>query len=458
MNNLKVNLTREEKTKFYKTLFTLALPMILQNALGTALNFIDTFMISSLSTDVIAGVTAANKIFFIIMVFCFGIFSGGSVLIAQYHGSGDIKNIKRVLGASILISSVVAGFLSALSFLQPAFVLGVVTNDLNAINAGVPYLRFVSLTYVPMAISSCYSSALKSTRKVRVSVVIASISILLNTVLNYTFIFGNFGARKMGAGGAGLATLSARLLELSLFLIIVYVFDKDLGGSIKELFDFNRAFISKFFNTVIPVVLGETVWVLGVTVHSIVFGHMGANVLAATGIIDPIFGLVMFSIWGLNGAASVIMGNKLGSGEGEKVFSYAKVLIRLIWVISISIVIIMLVFNENILSLFPIDDDLRDTVISLMVVAILATPIKNNNFILITSILRSGGDTKYCLYLEFVSLWIVSVPIALVTGLVIGLEPVYVYFLTLFSDELVKLVFGIKRMYGKKWIRNLTVE
>ncbi len=458
MNKFAINLSREEKSKFYKTLVKLAIPMILQSALGSALNFIDTFMISSLSTDVIAGVTASNRIFFIIMVFCFGIFSGGAVLIAQYHGNKDRKNIKRVLGVCLLISTLVVGILSIVSFLEPAFVLRIVTDDENAIMAGVPYLRFVALSYVPMAISSCYSSALKSTEKVKAPVIITSISILVNTGLNYILIFGNFGAPKLGAAGAGIATLSARLIELVLFIGLIYIFDEELGGSLRELFDFNKPFLKKYINTVIPVVLNESIWVLGVTIHSIVFGHMSGNVLAATGIIDPIFGLIMFAIWGINGAAAVVIGNKLGASEGEKVLNYARILIRMTLIISVSIVVFMVIFEENIVSLFPIDDSLRERVLELMMVAILAMPLKNNNFIIILSILRSGGDTKFCLYLDIISLWFVSVPITILAGLVIGLAPVYVYALSIFTDEIVKFIFVMQRVYSKKWIRNLAVE
>ncbi len=458
MNTFAINLTRKEKIQFYKTLFTLAIPMILQNAIGSALNFIDTFMISSLSTDVIAGVTAANRVFFIVLVLCYGIFTGGAVLMAQYHGNKDYRNIKRVLGACISIASVFVFIISTICFIYPSFVLSIISSDKNVVLAGSKYLKLAALSYLPMAISSCYASALKSTEKVNIPVIIASISVIINTFLNYIFIFGNFGFERMGAAGAGLATFIARVIELILFLIVIYGFDKEIGGNIKYLFDFDKAFITKFIKTSIPVVGSETIWVLGVTLYSVIFGHMEGNALAATGIIDPAMSIIMFAVWGVNSASGVVIGNKLGAGEEEKVFEYARVLLRLMLIISFVMVISLFVFNRSILSLFPIDDDLMITVLELMFVAILAIPIKNNNFLVITSILRSGGDTKYCFYLEVFSLWFIGIPIAAIAGLVIGLDVVYVYAMMIFSDELVKLILGLKRVYSKKWVKNLAIE
>ncbi len=458
MDTLSINLGKDEKKEFYKALITLAIPMILQSAIGTALNFIDTFMISSLSTDVIAGVTAGNRVSFIIMVICFGVFSGASVLMAQYHGNNDRLNVKRVLGISLLVACSIGIIVSVICFLFPAWVLSLITDDMNVIKSGTSYLKYVSISYVPMAISSCYAAALRSTKKVKKPVIINTIAVLANTLLNYLLIFGNGGAPKLGATGAGIATLIARVLEMILFLLLIYGFDKELGGKVSELFDFNKEFLDKFLHVVMPVVANETAWVIGMSVYAVIFGHLEGDALAAVGIIDPVTSIIMFSVWGLNGAAAVIIGNKIGAGDDEKILDFSRLLIRIMFIISVILSLIMYIFNDNLIGLFPIEDSLRYTVLQLMIVVILGLPLRDNNFLLIVGLMRSGGDTKFCFYVEMLSLWLVGIPLTLIAAFVLKLDLLYVYAIMLFSDEAVKFFLAMPRIYSKKWIKNLAVD
>ncbi len=190
--------------------------------------------------------------------------------------------------------------------------------------------------------------------------------------------------------------------------------------------------------------------------YTVVFGHMEGNILAATGIIGPIMDVMFFVVWGFNSAAAIILGNKMGAGEGEKVYYYARIMMRLMLVISICMMIIILVFRVNLVNLFDIEDSLKVTVVDLLVIYALSIPMKVMNMLIILGILRPGGDTKFCLYLELLSLWMVGVPLCAFCGLVLKLDTKWVY-MTIFSDELVKIVIGVPRVYSKKWINRLTM-
>ncbi len=187
-------LTKEEKRQFYKALLVLALPMVLQMAVTTSLSFIDAFMITSLGTATIGGVTAANRIYFVVQVVGFGVFTGGAVLTAQFHGVDDRENIRRVLGICISFVLAFSGVVAIASFVFPEFFISLVSDKPEEIREGAKYIKIVALSYAFTVVSGCYSTILKSIEQVKVTLYISTLAVAVNTILNYALIFGNLGA------------------------------------------------------------------------------------------------------------------------------------------------------------------------------------------------------------------------------------------------------------------------
>jgi putative MATE family efflux protein len=442
------------KKGFYYKLMIIALPIAFQNLITSLLNTIDTFMISSLGKTSISGVNQANKLFFLFCLLLFGTSSGSSVFASQYWGKRDVVNIRKVLGICLTIGLVGAVFFSLAAIIFPVQVMRIFTTDKEVIIEGSKYLKIVGISYIFTAITFSYVFILRSTQQVLLPMLISSISICINTFFNWTLIYGNLGMPELGVEGAAIATAGARIFECIALLIIVYWKQLPAAGKLTELFNYNKDYLKNYFDTVLPVITNEVMWALGVMIYSLVYGRMGQEVMSTMAITQTIEQLAFVLFFGLSHASAIMLGNELGGGEEEKAIKYAGKFIKLFLVLSIISSIIVIAFSGVIVDIFNIDYEIKQNIKRCLFVFSLYIPFKSTSLVMIIGILRSGGDTKFTMFLDMGSVWFIGVPCAIVGGLLLKLEIHYVYAMVLF-EECVKSIIALKRTYSRKWVKNI---
>lgn len=443
--------------KFFKALLRLAVPIVLQNLVLSSLNLVDTIIIGGLGERAIASVGLANQYFFLLNLLLFGITSGSSIFTAQYWGNKDIKNIKRVLGVCIITGGLAALIFTIGGLLIPEQILSIFSKDKDVIILGGQYLRIIAFSYVITSISFAYSFTLRSTGQVKIPMFVSITTLGINTLLNYALVYGYFGLPKIGVKGSAIATLIARIVEMILILSVVYKTKNVIAGSIKELLDLSAEFIKNFFKVTIPVIMNESIWALGVTLYSVVYARMGTEVIASTNISSTIERITWVIFMGLGNACAVMIGNKIGEGDEKEAFIYAKRFI----ILGPSLAIlggILVYFNSHfILSAYKVSPIVYNYAAKNLMVFSVFLWVKVFNFTAIVGILRSGGDTKFCLFLDTSGVWLIGVPLAFLGGLVWHL-PVYWVYTLVFMEEIYKLILGLPRILSKKWINNLVIQ
>ena len=435
----------------------IALPVAMQGMLNTIVNLVDTMMIGALGATAIAAVGLANKVFFVFTLLVFGIVSGSGVLAAQYWGNGDIKNIKKVVGLALTLAVA-----ASIAFLVPAVVcpeavMRIFTASEDAIQVGAGYLTIVALSYPATAVSNTFVAMLRATGRVKAPVVISSCTIFINIFFNYTFIYGNFGAPAMGAAGAALATLMARLAEALSIILVVYLGKAPVAARFKEMFGYSREFLVQFFSTTSPVIANEFIWGLGTTLYSLAYGRMGNDAVAAITIATTIQDIVTVLFQGLSAATAVIMGNEMGAGKLKRAERYAKNFLILQFIVTILGALFCVAIRWQIIGVYNITPEIAESVSRCIIVFALFMPFKMFNYVMVVGILRSGGDTKMCLLLDCSGVWMIGVPMAFLGGLFFGF-PIHIVYAMVMLEEVYKAVFGYWRYRQKKWLRNLAAE
>lgn len=443
--------------KFYKTLMNLAVPIALQNLILSSLNLVDTIMIGKLGERAIASVGLANQYFFLLNLLLFGICSGSAIFTAQYWGNKDIKNIRKVLGICLISGGIASAVFTIGGLLFPEQILSIFSKDKDVVVLGSQYLRIIVFSYIITSISFSYSFTLRSTGEVKAPMVVSTIALGTNTVFNYLLIYGKFGFPRLEVRGAAIATVIARVIEMMLILYVVYKNNNVIAAKISEMIDLTSSFVKNFFKVTAPVILNESIWALGVTLYAFVYARMGTNVIASTNISGTIEKIAWVVFMGIGNACAVMIGNKIGGGDEEEAFTYANRFIIL--GPSLALIIGFLVFLSSgwILSPYNVSPQVYEFARRNLIVFSVFLWAKCFNYLSVVGILRSGGDTKFCLFLDTGSVWLVGVPLAFLGGLLWRL-PIY-WVLTLISlEEVFKLVFGLPRILSKKWINNLTVK
>lgn len=451
LNRLKI--IARDKAFINKTV-AITLPIAIQGFLNTTINFVDTIMIGSLGESTIAGVGLANKVFFVFALLIFGVVSGSGILTAQYWGKRETTNIRRVLGLSLVISLIASLIFVIPSLINPRFVMRIFTTSEETIRIGAIYLVIVAISYPFTAVTNAYVSLLRGINEVKAPVIISTVSLIVNVILNYILIFGKFGFPELGVTGAALATLIARIVECVTLLFIVYKNKGPAAAHMKEMISYNKAFLNKYFTTVIPVIANEFMWGLGVTMYSLAYGRMGNSAVAAITITQTAEQIMLVVFMSISNATAVILGNEMGAGHLRDAEEHAKNLVFIQFILTLVVGTICYFVREPIISLFDVTPEVAEDIKRCFLVFIIYMPFKMLNAINIVGILRSGGDTKACLFLDTTGVWLIGIPMAFIGGLVLHL-PIYTVYAMVLFEEIYKFILGAIRYKQKKWLRNI---
>lgn len=442
-------------TNFYKPMMVIALPVVIQNLISIGLNMIDSIMIGQLGVNPLAAVGIANRVYFVFSMICFGIYSGSTIFIAQYWGVKDIKNIRKIFGMNLFLGTVLSVAFTVVVLIFPRQILSLFSDDITVINDGIIYLKIISISYLFTALSYAVSFNSRAIHKLKAPTIISAIAISVNTILNYFLIYGVAGFPRLEVAGAAIATVIARTIEFILMFIYIYkAKDHPLAGKLKELMSWNLPMFKNTLKTSLPVIISESSWALGTTVYYIAYGMIGPSAIAVVQVAYIINDLFQSMFFGVGNAAAVMIGNEIGRNEMDKAYDYSRAFLKITLWLNVIISIGLFLVRNIIVNMYNFDPQTNLMLErSLIVFAIYMTP-KMFTYMFICGILRSGGDTKFCMYLDLISIWIIGVPLAFFSVLVLKL-PIYYVLAVVFSEELFKLVIVLKRYYSRKWINNL---
>ncbi|MFN8388352.1 MAG: MATE family efflux transporter [Anaerolineales bacterium] len=439
---------------FIRAALALAVPIAFQQLITAGLNMIDVLMVGQLGEASVAALGLANQVFFLLILFVFGVTSGMSIFTAQFWGKGDAESIRKVLGICLVVAIAVAAMFSLAAVFIPETLMSFYTEDSEVIKLGSDYLRIVGLSYVLMAIAFSYISILRSITQVAMTVVVSVVALGLKTIIGYSLIFGHFGLPALGVRGAAIGTATGWAFECVLLLILVYTLKTPLAANPLTFFHFDRAFLFNVLRTSMPAAINEMAWSFGITTYNAVYARIGTDAIAAININATIEELMFVLFIGLGNACSVMVGNKIGEKEKETAFEYSRRFT--IMAVSLALAGSVIVFFSRgfIASLYQVSDSAIFDLKNIMLVYSLSAWLRVYNFMLFIGALRAGGDTRFAMFTELFSIWLIGVPAALIGGFVLHLPVYYVYALVLI-EEVVKAIVITWRYLSRKWIHDL---
>lgn len=439
---------------FIRAALALAVPIAFQQFITAGLNMIDVLMVGQLGETAVAALGLANQIFFLLVLFVFGVTSGMSIFTAQFWGKGDAESIRKVLGICLVVAITVAALFSLAAVFIPETLMSFYTEDDMVIKLGSDYLRIVGLSYVLMAIAFSYISILRSITQVTLTVIVSVVALALKTAIGYTLIFGHFGLPALGVRGAAIGTATGWAFECILLLILVYAMKTPLAANPLSFFKFNRAFLVNVLRTSMPAALNEVIWSFGITLYNAVYARIGTDAIAAININATIEELMFVLFIGLGNACSVMVGNKIGEKDKETAFEYSRRFTIMAVTLALCGGVIVYFSRGFVAGLYQVSQSATFDLIHIMLVYSLSAWLRVYNFMLFIGALRAGGDTRFAMFTELFSIWLIGVPAALIGGFVLHLPVYYVYALVLI-EEVIKAVVITWRYLSRKWIHDL---
>ncbi|MBR6968334.1 MAG: MATE family efflux transporter [Ruminococcus sp.] len=445
----------QENKNIYKKLFTIVAPIAFQYFMASLVTASDAFMLGFLDQDSLSAVSLAGQIAFVFSLFFMAFVGGCNVLGAQYWGRKDTATVEKVLAVTMRYSLLVGAVFTLAAFLIPCQIMRIFTSDSELVRLGGIYLRTVALGYILAGFSQAYFGIMKICDLAGLSSLIGSLGVVLNILLNACLIFGLGFFPEMGIAGAAVATVITRAFEC-VFIIVVIAMGKCPKPGIRAIFRLNDAPLHRdYVRYTLPLLLNQLGWGGGVTMYSVIMGHLGTDAVAANSIAGIVRSMIASLCWGIASGVGIILGGMLGRNETEEARRAGGKFVRLSLLIGAASGVVILAVTPLLMHFVTLNDRAQYYLGFMMLMAAYYIIGNSLNSTVIGGIFPAGGDTKFGMICDIVTLWFVIVPIGAIAAFVLKLPVLAVAFI-LTLDEFVKIP-AVYRHYMKfKWLKNIT--
>lgn len=442
-----------QNKKFLKTVCNLAVPVALQSMLQASFSIVDQIMIGQLGSVAVAGVGLAGKFSSIYSVLVSAIGAVAGIMISQYMGQENKKEIRRSFLVNFLLAIGIAVIFTVICMVFPKQIMGLYTAETDTQNVAGQYLFLIAGTFLMLAGTTMFSTMFRCMEKATLPLMASIVAACMNTGLNYLLIFGKIGFPKMGVKGAAIATVVSQAVNLLILLVLFVRYKNCLtdGDKSEEVGAFHW---KQYGKMLLPVLVCELVWSLGENVYAVIYGQLGTDACAAMTLINPIQSLMIGALCGLSQAASVIVGKKLGNQEFDEAYAASKKLLMYGFAGSVVLSVVIVMTSAFYVNIYQVEEPVKLLTQQILFAYAIVAPFKVQNMILGGGIIRSGGKTKYVMMIDMIGTWMFGVPLGVWAAFILNLSIPYVYFI-LSLEECVRFAISLVVLRKKKWMHSL---
>ena len=442
----------ERKRSLRKEIVRLALPIALQQFMTALVGACDAIMLGKLSQDAMSAVSLATQVTFVFNLFMFAFMAGENMFVAQYYGKGDYTGISQVFSLVTKICGCIAVVFLAGTLFFPEQLMRILTNEETLIVLGSEYLRVIGISYVFSGIAQIFLAIMKNCGAVNMSTLINGVMVILNIVLNAVLIFGLSGFPKMGIKGAALATVLATVVQFLWSVGYVLCRIRAVKFSLRSC---EKKLFGRFWQKTVPLLINNLAWGIGFSMYSVIMGHLGTDAVAANGIANISKNLVVCFCLGLGNAGSIIVGNRLGADRLQEAKEVGETLTKTAIIAGIVSGLVLIALSPFITKMVDLTPIARGYLQKMLLISSYYIAGKSVNCMTIGGIFAAGGDSKFGMLCDSVTLWCIIVPLGCICAFILKLPVMIVYFV-LNLDEIIKLPVVYKHYKKYKWIKNLT--
>ena len=443
-----------QKNTFYKQIYKLVLPIVVQNLLSAAVSSADVVMLNYVGQSSISAVSLASQYANVLFMVFYGLGTGATMLCAQYYGKGDLKAVQVIEGIALRFSLGISMLFACAACFLPAQMMRIFTTDQELIAVGASYLRCMSVCYLCWGITEVYLAVLRSVGRVVVSTAMNVLAFSVNICLNAVFIFGLFGAPKLGAMGVAVATSMSRVIELAACFAVSH-FSKDIKLDVTYLFVRHKVLFADFVRLSLPALGNDISWSLAFSMYSVIIGHLGTDAVAANSFVVVVRNFGTILCFGMASAGGILLGNMIGENKLEEARDGAKKLMKLTVAAGAIGGLMILAASPVVLSYAQLTEQAMYYLKHMLLINTYYVMGAAVNTTLIAGVFRAGGDSRFGFICDTIDMWVYAVPLGFFAAFVLKLPVMWVYFL-ICTDEFVKWPWVIRHYRSGKWLKNIT--
>jgi len=438
----------------YIRMARIAIPISMQSLITVGINLMDTIMLSGMGDAQLSASSLAGQFINLFMICCMGIGMGASVLTSRFWGMQDIRSLKKSISLMLRICLTFASLFTVATIAAPAAIMRIYSPDPLIVRYGVIYLRWLIPTYFCMGLSLTCTIVLRSVGQVHIPLRTSIAAFFVNVFFNWVFIFGMLGAPRMEIAGAALGTLIARIFELCCICGHFFFRDDKIGYHLKNLLMPCGDLLEEYIRISIPVLISDSLLALGNNAVAIVMGHIGTTFVTANSVTTVVQQLSSVLTQGVSNASGIITGHTMGEGDFRKAQKQGYTFLWIGFVIGCFAALVILLLRDPIIAYYRVSPAAKVMARELMDAIIFIVIFQSMNSILTKGVLRAGGDTKFLMAGDILFLWVASIPLGALAGLVLHLSPFWIYtFLKI--DQIIKCIWCFFRLRSGKWLKKI---
>lgn len=438
----------------YKRMARIAIPVSLQSLITVGINLMDSIMLSGMGDAQLSASSLASQFINLFMICCMGIGMGASVLTSRYWGMQDRHSLKKSVTIMLRIVLSFASVFTVATILIPGLIMRMYSPDREIIDYGIIYLRWLIPTYFCMGLSLTCTIVLRSVGQVKIPLFTSVAAFFVNVFFNWVFIFGKLGAPRMEIAGAALGTLIARVFELFAICGWFFFVDKRIGYRMKDVLMRCGDLLHEYIRISIPVLISDSLLALGNNAVSMVMGHIGQAFVAANSVTMVTQQLSSVLTTGVSNASGILTGHTMGEGDFDKAQKQGYAFLFMSFVIGCFAALIILVLRGPIINFYKVSPEAKEIAWELMDAILIIVIFQSMSSILTKGVLRAGGDTKFLMAGDILFLWVASIPLGYLAGLVFHWPAFWIYtFLKI--DQIIKCIWCFFRLKSGKWMKKI---
>lgn len=444
----------ETDPTFYKQLVRIALPVALQSVITVGVNLVDTIMLGELGETALSASSLGNQFVSLFLFICMGISMGTSVLVSRFWGAQDSVSLNKTITIAYRVGIVLALLFTALNIAAPETIMTLYTNEQPVIEAGTVYLRWSTITFLLMTLSTVSTNIMRSVGLTHIPFIAAVSAFGINIGANYVLIFGKLGFPEMGVAGAALGTVIARIVETSIICGYFFLYDQRIHFRLRNIFSPCRDMLREFLRISVPVMLSDGLLGVGESVLAVIMGHIGSQFVSANAITNVVQRVSTIFITGIAYSGCILTGQTLGKQQLHAARRQGYTFLGLGVIIGIAAAVIIKMISSPVINAYNITDETKAIACQLMDAIGIIIIFRSTNSILTKGVLRGGGDTKFLVLADTSTMWLVAIPLGALAGWVWDIPAFWVY-ICLHADQIIKAIWCIFRLQSGKWIQRI---
>ena len=440
--------------ELYQRMAKIAVPVALQGLITVGINLMDTIMLSSMGDAQLSASSLAGQFINIFQIFCMGMGMGASVLTSRFWGMGDKTALKKAVTIMLRLCFFFSSVFTLATLFFPRGIMRLYSPEEEIIAYGALYLKWLLPTYFCMGFSLTCTIVLRTVGQVRLPLVTSVAAFFVNVFFNWVFIFGKLGAPRMEIAGAALGTLIARIFELSLICGWFFFRDERIRYRLRDVIIPCGDLLGEYVRISIPVLVSDALLAFGNNAVAMVMGHIGAAFVAANSVTVVVQQLSSVLTQGVSNASGIITGHTMGEGNYEKAQKQGCAFLGMGFFIGCLAALVITALKAPIINYYQVSPEAKAIAGELMNAITFIIVFQSMNSILTKGVLRAGGDTKFLMAGDILFLWVASIPLGALAGLVLHLPAFWIYtFLKI--DQIIKCVWCYRRLKSGKWLKRI---